>query len=195
MTMDEPSGKSGASSAGRLEDLLRQANAAGAAPVDAWNPPYCGDIGLRIAGDGTWFYQGSPIGRMGLVKLFARILRRDGDGLHYLVTPVEKVLVTVDDAPFLAVEMAVAGEGADATLVIRTNVDDVVEVGARHPMRFTLEPIGGGMKPYVRVRGGLDALMTRSLYFELMERVVDGEIAGGSVPGIWSGGTFFLLRV
>jgi hypothetical protein len=156
-------------------------------PVDAWNPPYCGDIGMAIRADGVWMYQGSPIGRAPMVRMFSRILRRDEDGKHYLVTPVEKVDVGVADAPFLAVEMAVKGEGQAQGLTFRTNVDDVVACDDDHPLRFETETSGGGLKPYVRVRGRLDALVTRAVYYDLMELVLDVD----GVAGIWSGGIFW----
>jgi uncharacterized protein len=161
----------------------------GPPPVHLWNPPYCGDIGMRIAGDGTWFYAGSPIGRKPLVKLFASVLRKDEDGRTYLVTPVEKVLVTVDDAPFLAVEMTVDGAGRKQELRLRTNVDDWVIAGPEHPIRFGRDPRTGGPKPYVTVRGRLEALFTRALYYDLVAMAgVDGDDFG-----IWSGGRFFAM--
>ncbi|HRD76664.1 MAG TPA: DUF1285 domain-containing protein [Hyphomicrobiaceae bacterium] len=138
-------------------------------PVERWNPPYCGDIGMRIRSDGVWLYQSSPIGRMPLVKLFARVLRRDADGRHYLVTPVEKVDVAVDDAPFLAVEMEIRGDGEAREFLFRTNVDDVVALGREHPLRFVEEAGSGGLKPYLHVRGRLEALVTRALYYDLVE--------------------------
>ncbi len=161
-------------------------------PVDSWNPPYCGDIGMAIKADGTWFYQGSPIGRKPMVRLFSRILRRDADGKYYLVTPVEKVDVAVADAPFLAVEMEVAGHGADQRLTFRTNVDDVVIAGPEHPLKFVLEPSSGGLKPYVRVRGRLDALVTRAVYYDLMELAVT-RTHEDTTPGLWSAGAWFAL--
>ena len=117
----------------RVIEILKQTTRPikGPPPVHLWKPPYCGDIGIRIAGDGTWFYAGSPIGRKPLVALFASVLRKDEDGLTYLVTPVEKVLVTVDDAPFMAVEMTVSGSGHGRELTLRTNVDDWVTAGRR----------------------------------------------------------------
>lgn len=182
-----------------LEALIRQQQSAKGPPsVEKWNPPYCGDIGMEIRSDGTWYYQNSPIGRPALVKLFASILRRDDDGRHYLVTPVEKIDVKVADAPFLAVEMEQVGQGSEQTLVFRTNVDDIVSAGQAHPLRFVLEPAAGGLKPYVRVRGRLDALLTRALYVDLVELAVPmSSDAGNSEDelGIWSGGTFFPLRV
>jgi hypothetical protein len=181
------------SSAGRgglsgLEALLKAQAGDRLPPVETWNPPYCGDIGMRIARDGTWFYQGSPIGRKPLVKLFSRVLRRDSDGKHYLVTPVEKVDVAVDDAPFLAVEMEVGGTGALQTLTFRTNVDDIVRCDGTHPLRFEVEAGSGGLKPYLRVRGQLDALVTRALYYDLVELAVEDE--QGRL-GLWSGAKFW----
>jgi hypothetical protein len=173
-----------------LESLLREGGDRAAAPVESWNPPYCGDIGLRIAADGTWLYQESPITRTPLIKLFAGVLRKDADGRTYLVTPAEKVDVRVDDAPFLAVEMAVSGEGSSQRLAFRTNVDDVVEAGAAHPLRFC-EQDGGGLKPYVHVRGRLEALVTRAVYLDLVELAVEGE--DGTI-GVWSSGVFFPLQ-
>jgi hypothetical protein len=176
-----------------LEELVKAAASRGPPPVDMWNPPYCGDIGMAIRSDGTWMYQGSPIGRMALVKLFASVLRRDADGRHYLVTPVEKVDVAVADAPFLAVEMEVSGTGAGQVLTFRTNVDDIVACGPEHPMRFAMEPGSGGLKPYVTVRGRLEALVARSVYHDLMELAV-GAADGSPQPGVWSGGAFFPLE-
>ncbi len=172
-----------------LEAMLKAQGSKGPPPVEKWNPPYCGDIGMRIRSDGVWLYQASPIGRMPLVKLFASVLRKDADGKHYLVTPAEKVDVAVDDAPFLAVEMEVVGVGAAQTLVFRTNVDDVVRCGSEHPLRFALEPQTGGLKPYLHVRGRLEALVTRALYYDLVELAQERDGA----LGLWSGGVFFPL--
>jgi len=182
-----------------LESLLSAQAGDSPAPVEKWDPPYCGDIGMEIQADGTWFYQGSPIGRKPLVKLFARVLRHDEDGRHYLVTPVEKIDVAVADAPFLAVEMEVEGEGAEQTLVFRTNVDDIVRCGPANPIRFIKEPNTGGLKPYVLVRGRLEALVTRALYYDLVEMaishsVLDGESQDSNALGLWSGGRFFKLE-
>jgi uncharacterized protein len=175
-----------------LDAMLKAAAGDKLPPVDSWDPPYCGDIGMAIKADGTWFYQGSPIGRKPMVRLFSRILRRDADGKYYLVTPVEKVDVAVADAPFLAVEMDVAGHGPDQRLTFRTNVDDVVIAGPEQPLRFVLEPANGGLKPYVRVRGRLDALVTRAVYYDLMELAIAGTSLG-SPPGLWSAGAWFPL--
>ena len=174
---------------GGLEALLRDASARGRPPVEHWNPPYCGDIGLKIARDGIWFYQGSPIGRMPMVKLFANVLRRDADEKYYLVTPVEKVDVEVEDAPFLAVEMEVRGHGRDQSLIFRTNVDDGVECGPGNPMRFQVQAGSGGLKPYVLVRGRLEALVTRAVYYDLVGLAAPGSSSNSN--GIWSGGDFF----
>ena len=133
------------------------------APVESWNPPYCGDIGLKIRRDGTWLYRDSPIGRPALVKLFAGVLRKDEDGRTYLVTPAEKVDVEVEDAPFLAVEMEARGAERAQQLAFRTNVDDVVACGPDNPLRFAEQEPGRGLKPYVLVRGRLEALLTRAL--------------------------------
>ena len=161
-----------------------QAATAPERPVHLWNPPFCGDIDMRIAANGVWYYGGSPIGRAALVKLFASILRKDPEG-YVLVTPVEKVGVKVEDAPFLAVEMF-ATNGA---LRFRTNVDDYVEVGPDHPLRFE-EGAAEGIKPYVRVRADLWALVTRPLFYDLVEM--------GAVEGKWfgvrAGGVFFPMR-
>jgi hypothetical protein len=175
---------------GGLEALIRAQAAKGPAPVGQWDPPYCGDIGLRIRSDGVWLYRGSPIGRPALVKLFASVLRRDGDGRHYLVTPAEKIDIAVDDAPFLAVEMEVRGDGAEQRLIFRTNVDDIVTAGPEHPLRFAIEPHTGGLKPYVLVRGRLEALITRALAYDLAELAVDAEKRG---LGLWSGGQLFSM--
>lgn len=177
-----------------LEALLKEHGGKGPPPVEKWNPPYCGDIGMAIRADGTWLYQNSPIGRMPLVKLFASVLRRDADGKHYLVTPAEKVDVAVVDAPFLAVEMEVRGGGRpdERTLVFRTNVDDIVMCGSANPLRFVEEAGSGGLKPYLLVRGRLEALVTRALYYDLVELAVpdpDGTLV------LTSNGARFPLRV
>ncbi|MFA5955806.1 DUF1285 domain-containing protein [Hyphomicrobium sp.] len=178
-----------------LDALLRGASEGGATgvrPVEKWDPPYCGDIGLEIRRDGTWFYQGSPIGRIALVKLFASILRKDDDGRTYLVTPAEKVDVAVEDAPFLAVELAVDGEGRAQQLTFRTNLDDVAAVDAEHPLRFEASGPDGGLKPYVVVRGRLEALATRAVYAELVELAAARD-EGGDVVGVWSGGVWWAI--
>jgi hypothetical protein len=176
-----------------LEALIKAQQGKGPAPVETWNPPYCGDIGMKIRADGVWLYQGSPIGRMPLVKLFASVLRKDEDGRHYLVTPAEKIDVAVEDAPFLAVEMEVKGSGSAQTLTFRTNVDDIVTCGPDHPMRFVTEAGSGGLKPYLHVRGRLEALLARALYYDLVELAVEEEREGGRQLGLWSAGRFFAM--
>lgn len=180
-----------------LSSLLAAQDMGTSPPVDDWNPPHRGDIGLAIKSDGTWWYQGSPINRVALVRLFARVLRCDADGRHYLVTPVEKVDVTVEDAPFLGVELQVEGEGRQQQLIFRTNVDDIVRCGPDHPLRFEIETGTGGLKPYLLVRGRVEALVTRALYYDLVELAIrpDERPHGISAeqPGIWSGGQFFEL--
>ena len=161
----------------------------GPAPVHLWNPPDCGDIDMRIARDGVWHYNGSPIGRAPLVQLFASILRKDGDR-YVLVTPVEKVGITVEDAPFLAVEMQVGDEGGEQTLTFRTNVEDVVTAGPEHPLRFE-RGAAEGLKPYVHVRGDLWALVKRALFYDLAALGVTAPSGGETWFGVRSGGVFF----
>ncbi|MCX8996598.1 DUF1285 domain-containing protein [Rhizobiaceae bacterium BDR2-2] len=139
----------------------------GLPPVERWNPPFCGDLDMEIRADGQWFYLGTPIGRMPLVRLFSTVLRKDEDGKTYLVTPVEKVGIRVADAPFLAVEMTAEGEGETQRLTFRTNLGDVVTADAEHPLRFETAP-DGGLKPYLLVRGRLEALLTRALTQDLV---------------------------
>ena len=176
-----------------LDGLGAMAQQAAAArqhpPVHLWNPPFCGDIDMRIARDGTWFYAGTPIGRPALVRLFASILRQDPDGTM-LVTPVEKVRIVVEDAPFLGVEMTVEGPPGDPVLNLRTNVDDWVPIDAAHPLVFRPGE-SDGLKPYVEVRGGLQALLKRALFYDLVER---GQVRGDGAAamfGIVSAGQFF----
>lgn len=160
-------------------------------PIDRWNPPFCGDIDMEIRADGTWFYMGTPIGRQPLVRLFSTVLRKDEDGKTYLVTPVEKVGIRVVDAPFVAVEMNVAGEGGERVLTFRTNVGDVVEAGRDHPLRFTIEGELGELKPYLHVRGRLEALVSRAVMYDLVELGEEIEIDGQAMFAVRSGGEVF----
>ena len=178
--------------AGPLAALIARASelGGGAAPVHKWNPDHCGPIPMRIAADGTWFYNGTPILRERLVRLFASILRREPDGEFVLVTPVEKMGIEVEDAPFQAVEIVAEGEGEGAVLTVRTNMGDVVEVGPEHPLRVRLDPANDGFIPYVRIRGELDARFTRPAALELAELATE---AGGGDLVVWSGGTRFSL--
>ena len=165
---------------GRLRDL---------APAPSWNPPDCGDIDMRIAADGTWFYCGSPIGRAPLAQLFASIMRKEGDR-YVLVTPVEKVGIRVDDAPFLAVEMRVGDETNEPQLTFRTNVEDLVTVDGEHPLRFE-RGASEGLKPYVRVRGDLWALVKRALFYDLVALGRTERVENEDWFGVRSGGLFF----
>ncbi len=162
----------------------------GGAPVHLWNPPYCGDLDIRIAADGTWYYMRSPIGRLPLVKLFSSVLKRE-EGRFFLVTPVEKIGITVDDAPFTAVEMRVEGEGRERRLAFRTQVEDWIEVGEEHPVRFEKEAGTGGVKPYLHVRRDLWALVSRALFHDLASL---GEVApreGRDWFGVFIAGRFY----
>ena len=174
-----------------LRGLGEAVKAKGPPPVDLWNPPFCGDIDMRIAQDGTWFYMNSPIGRKPLMQLFASVLRHDADGKYYLVTPVEKVGIRVDDAPFTAVRMTVAGEGEEQVIRFETNADDAVTVDFAHPLRFATEEGTGGLKPYVLVRAGLEALVSRALFYDL---AAAGTVRDGWF-GVWSSGRFYAMQL
>jgi uncharacterized protein len=181
--------------AGGLDALVgaaKQAGEKGPPPLHLWNPPFCGDLDMRIAADGTWFYLKTPIGRPALVKLFASVLWREEDK-YFLKTPVEKIGITVDDAPFTAVEMKVLGEGASRVLNFRTNVDDWVACGAGHALRFEPEPETGGLKPYLHVRRDLWALVTRALFYDLVELGEEREVDGKRMFGVVSGGAFYVM--
>jgi hypothetical protein len=164
----------------------------GPPPVHLWNPPFCGDLDMRIASDGTWFYLKTPIGRPALVKLFASVLKREGDK-YFLVTPVEKCGITVDDAPFLAVELAVEQGDRGQTLNFRTNVDDWVACDLEHALRFEPEVATGGLKPYLHVRRDLWAKVTRALFYDLVELGEEREIDGQLMFGVVSAGEFFAM--
>ena len=192
--MPQPAGtalsmSNGASAMERLLSALRQDRMRGLPPVERWNPPFCGHIDMRIAADGTWFYFGSPIGRPALVRLFSSVLRRDGDD-YVLVTPVEKLGITVDDAPFQAVEMAVDGEGEGRSLAFRTQVDDVVSAGPDHAIRFERAD-KGGLKPYIHVRRDLWARVTRAVTYDLLALGEVREVDGVAMFGVMAAGTFF----
>jgi hypothetical protein len=180
---------SGSALARLTEALGSDATRKGPPPVERWNPPYCGEIDMRIAADGSWHYMGTPINRPALVRLFSTVLRKDPER-YVLVTPVERVGITVDDAPFLAVEMAVEGEGTDRQIAFRTNVNDLVQVGVENPLRFD-EDAHGGAKPYVKVRGELWALVTRALALDLIGIAEEREVDGQRLFGVAAGGAFF----
>lgn len=184
----EPDPSAPSSTPSGLAALAAAVPARGPAPVHLWDPPYCGDIGLEILADGSWMYQGSPIGRRALVVLFASILRKDADGKTYLVTPVEKIDVRVVDAPFIAVEMAVTGTGSAQDVAVRTNLDTWVRIDGDHPIRFVTQAASGGLKPYVVVRGRLEALLSRAVYLDLVALAVEGCEQN---PGFWSGGQWW----
>lgn len=162
-------------------------------PVDRWNPPFCGDIDMRIAVDGTWYYNGSPIGRPGLVRLFSTILRRDADGKFYLVTPVERVGIRVDDAPFLAVRVDRRETDGGSALEFTTNVGDIVLADAAHPLRVVTDPVDRTPRPYLLVRGRLEALVSRAVFYELVDMAEERGTGAGRVLGVSSGPTFFTL--
>jgi hypothetical protein len=163
----------------------------GLPPVHLWNPPFCGDLDMRIASDGTWFYMGTPIGRVALVRLFSTILKRE-DGKHFLVTPVEKVGIRVDDAPFLAVEMLKENSERGRSLRFRTNVDDWVNCDAAHRLRFEASA-DGGLTPYLHVRADLWAKVTRAIYYDLVDIGEERMVDGITMFGIASGGEFFAM--
>ncbi|MBM3517446.1 MAG: DUF1285 domain-containing protein [Alphaproteobacteria bacterium] len=155
-------------------------------------PVFCGELGMRIARDGTWYYHGSPIGRKPLVRLFSSVLRREADGVFYLVTPVQKGIIAVDDAPFVAVALMASGAGRSQVLSFRTNVDDVVTADATHPIRVTgLDRAAPA--PYVLVRDGLEALIARAVYYDLVGLGTEETRGNESVWGVWSSGSFFTL--
>ena len=170
----------------------RRAGVKGPPPVHLWNPPFCGDLDMRIAADGTWYYLETPIGRPALVRLFASVIKREADR-YFLVTPVEKCGITVDDAPFLAVEMRVEDAGPHRVLQFRTNVDDWVACGPGHALRFEPEAETGGLKPYIHVRRDLWAKVTRALFYDLVELGEEREIGGRRMFGVASGGEFYVM--
>jgi uncharacterized protein len=175
-----------------ITGAVSRAAAKGPPPVERWNPPFCGDLDMRIATDGTWYYLKTPIGRPALVKLFASVLKREGDK-YFLVTPVEKCGIQVEDAPFIAVEMKIEQRTGDRVLHFRTNVDDWIACGPEHRLRFEPEPGTGGLKPYLHVRRDLWAKVTRTLFFDLVELGEEQDVAGRTMFGVVSMGTFFAM--
>lgn len=155
---------------------------------------FCGDLDIRIAADGTWYHDGVAIRRPALIKLFASVLKRDDGGDYWLVTPVERARIKVDDAPFLAVELRVEGTRTRPELVFRTNLDDWVTAGPSHPLEFRRRPNRADMAPYVAVRDGLDALVTRAVFYELAERAIEAMRGGTTRLGVESDGCFFPLE-
>ena len=177
--------------AGPLEKLARAAADEKLPPVDAWQPTVKKDMGLRIGRDGAWHYLGSPIARPSLVRLLSRVMKREGEDF-FLVSPVEKLRIAVEDAPFLAVELECSGESQSQRLIFRTNVDDVVIAGKAHPIWVNEDPLSGEPAPYIEVRDGLWALINRSVYYELAERVIPSPNSPGQL-GVFSEGCFFEL--
>ena len=175
---------------GLAEAARKAARGRGLPPVHLWDPPFCGDLDMRIARDGTWYYLGTPIGRKELVRLFSTILRREGDR-YYLVTPVEKVGIRVDDAPFVAVDFALEDPGPDQVITFETNVGDFAAAGAEHPIRVAHDPETGEPAPYVLVRAGLEALIDRKSFYRLVEIGSHDAHEGESWFGLRSGGVFF----
>jgi hypothetical protein len=173
-----------------LAEIAKLADEQRLPPVDRWTPAHCGDSEMRIARDGTWYHQGSPISRPAMVRLFSTLLRREPDGRHVLVTPVEKLDIAVEDAPFVAVEVVSEGAGETRRLAFRLNTGDVVVAGPNYPLR--VETQDDGLHPYLTVRSGLDALIARPVFYELAEMALAEGEAGS---GLWSDGAFFALGV
>ncbi len=171
---------------GTLAAAARRATMRGPAPVHLWDPPFCGDLDMRIARDGTWFYQGTPIGRAPMVKLFSSILKREGDA-YFLVTPVEKVGITVDDAPFVALDFELTDKG----LCFETNVGEKVIAGPDHPIRVEIAPKTGTPSPYLAVRDRLEALIDRKSFYRLVDLGTHRQIDGTMWFGVESGQSFF----
>lgn len=178
-----------------LESLISRAGgkARGLPPVEKWNPEFCGDLDMVIKGDGTWFYMGTPIGRHALVKLFSTVLRKDEDGKTYLVTPVEKIGITVEDAHFVIVEMNAHDRDGRQVITFRTNMDDVFEAGPEHPLRFVTVEENDGVKPYVNVRGRLEGLLARPVMYELIAHGEEVEVDGRLMFAIRSNGETFAI--
>jgi len=174
-----------------MQSLLDAAREAGEGlpPVEKWHPDYCGEMDMVIKRDGSWWHEGTRITRDRLVRLFSTILRKDDDGIHYLVTPVEQIAIKVEVAPFIATRVDIVGEGEDQSLVFTTNMDDLAEAGPEHPITVHIDPDTGEPTPLVRVRGRLDALMARPVFYELAEAAVERD----GVMGVWSGGEFYPL--
>jgi len=185
-----PDGKKGGLDG--IAAMLPKEGGKGLPPVHLWNPPFCGDLDMRIASDGTWFYEKSPIGRIGLVKLFSSVLKREDDK-YFLVTPVEKVGIIVDDAPFTAVELKVENAAEGRTLNFRTNVDEWVAAGPGHALRFEEDADNGGLAPYLHVRRDLWAKVTRALFYDLVDLGEERDVGGKAMFGVASRGEFYAM--
>ena len=190
MTNSTDQQKTAKPTADGIAQAAKKAGKKGPPPVHLWDPEFCGDLDMRIARDGTWFYLGTPIGRMPLVKLFSSIIRKDGDD-YFLVTPVEKVGITVDDAPFVAIDFDVTGSGKDQEITFTTQVDDTAIAGPGHPIRVKRDPETDEPSPYVLIRTNLEALIDRKSFYRLVDIGVHSAFEGESWFGVWSKGTFF----
>ena len=190
MTKSSNDQKTAAPSAENLASAVKAASKKGPPPVHLWNPDFCGDLDMRIARDGTWWYLGTPMGRKELVKLFSSIIRKDGDD-YFLVTPVEKVGITVDDAPFVAIDFDVTGDGEDQILTFTTHVDDVAIAGPDNPIRVARDPETGEPSPYILIRANLEALIDRKSFYRLVDIGAHKDVQGESWFGLWSSGQFF----
>lgn len=189
----EVASRTSAPDAENLAKSIQGAKKKGLPPVHKWNPPFCGDLDMRIARDGTWWYMGTPIGREALVRLFSTVLRKDDDR-YFLVTPVEKVGIQVDDAPFVAVDFRVEDEGGEGQrLIFVTNVGDEAEAGPEHPIRVARDAETGEPSPYVHVRADLEALVDRKSFYRLVEIGEHRDVDGESWFGVRSGGEFFAV--
>jgi uncharacterized protein len=179
----------------RLDRVAAQVNALNAKDVGGTRrePVDCGHFDIRIARDGTWFYRDSPIARPALVRLFSTVLQRTVDGTYWLVTPAERGRITVDDAPFVALALAVAGEGREQILTFRTNVDDTVAADSAHPLRVATDARTDAPNPYILVRDGLEARLTRPVFYELVELGKEERVGDATLYGVWSKGEFFPL--
>ncbi len=177
-------------SADTLAAAAKAASRKGPPPVHLWNPPFCGDIDMRIARDGTWFYLGTPIGRAPLVKLFSSILKREGDD-YFLVTPVEKVGIKVDDAPLLAIDFDAVGHGEGQTLTFTTKTEDAATLGPDHPLRVERDADTGEPAPYILIRANLWALIDRKSFYRLVDLGCHHRHDGQDWFGLWSAGQFF----
>lgn len=178
-----------------LTSFMKQLEGKKFPPVDKWNPDFCGDIDMKIAADGTWFYMGTPIGREKMVKLFSSVLRKDEDGKTYLVTPVEKIGIQVEDAHFVATHVETINDGDDQALIFTTNVGDQIVAGPEHQIRVDVDPETGEPRPYINVRARLEALISRNVYYELIEKGAVVEKNGDSWCSIRSRGVDFSLGV
>jgi hypothetical protein len=175
------------SPATRFAELLALAGSGKRLPVERWHPKHCGHSAMRIAADGTWFHEGTPIGRPELVRLFSSILRREADGSHVLVAPAEKLDIDVEDAPFLAVDADTLSEGPERHVIFRLNTDELVACGPDHALDVRVDA-DGTPRPYLHVRGGLLALVNRATFYRLADLAL---AEGAQPPGLWSDGAYF----